>query len=40
VKWVDGSDGDAYYHPFTLPAGYEERNLAPYWLEDPLGPKF
>jgi len=40
VKWVDGGDGDAYYHPFTLPAGYEERNLAPYWLEDPRGQSF
>src|ERR1700761_6154301 len=28
--WVDGSAQDHYYHPFTLPAGYEERNLAPY----------
>src|ERR1700730_1340267 len=37
VKWVDGSDMDAYYHPFTLPVGYEEHNLAPYWLEDPRG---
>ncbi|MEP6884195.1 MAG: tryptophan halogenase family protein [Gammaproteobacteria bacterium] len=31
--WVDGSDKDIYYHPFTLPEGYEERDLAPYWLE-------
>lgn len=34
AKWVDGSDTDAYLHPFTLPVGYEDRNLAPYWLED------
>jgi tryptophan halogenase len=40
VKWVDGGDADAYYHPFTLPVGYEERNLAPYWLEDPRGESF
>ena len=40
AKWVDGSDADAYYHPFTLPIGYEERNLAPYWLEDPRGNSF
>jgi tryptophan halogenase len=40
VKWVDGSDTDAYYHPFTLPVGYEESNLAPYWLEDPQGQSF
>ncbi len=31
--WVNGGAADTYYHPFTLPAGYEERNLAPYWLE-------
>jgi tryptophan halogenase len=40
VRWADGSDADAYYHPFTLPVGYEERNLAPYWLEDPRGQSF
>ena len=40
VKWTDGGDSDAYYHPFTLPAGYEERNLAPYWLEEPRGESF
>ena len=40
ARWVDGSDADAYYHPFTLPAGYEDRNLAPYWLEDPRGLPF
>ena len=40
VKWVDGSDADAYYHPFTLPVGYEEHNLAPYWLEDPRAQSF
>ena len=39
-KWVDGSDADAYYHPFTLPVGFEDRNLAPYWLEDPRGRNF
>jgi tryptophan 7-halogenase len=40
VKWTDGRESDAYYHPFTLPVGYEERNLAPYWLEDPRGENF
>ena len=40
LKWVDGGDADSYYHPFTLPAGYEERNLAPYWLENPRGQPF
>jgi len=32
---VNGSATDAYYHPFTLPIDYIERNLAPYWLEGP-----
>jgi tryptophan 7-halogenase len=40
LRWVDGGDADAYFHPFTLPAGYEERNLAPYWLENPRGRSF
>ncbi|SET38615.1 tryptophan halogenase family protein [Thalassotalea agarivorans] len=26
------SIGHQYYHPFTLPTGYQEINLAPYWL--------
>lgn len=30
---MNGSVADTYYHPFTLPAGYEEHNLAAYWLE-------
>ena len=40
ARWVDGSETDAYYHPFTLPAGYEDHNLAPYWLEDARGIPF
>jgi tryptophan halogenase len=40
VKWVDASDSDTYWHPFTLPAEYADRNLAPYWLEGPLEPGF
>jgi len=40
VKWVDGGDADAFYHPFTLPAGHEDRNFVPYWLEDPRGQSF
>jgi tryptophan 7-halogenase len=31
-QWVDDAGQDSYYHPFTLPAGYEDRNLASYWL--------
>ena len=40
VGWVDGSSTDAYYHPFTLPIDYIERNLAPYWLEGPRTTSF
>jgi tryptophan 7-halogenase len=40
ARWVTGSDSDSYYHPFTLPAGYEDRNLAPYWLEGPRQTSF
>jgi glycine/D-amino acid oxidase-like deaminating enzyme len=40
VGWVNGAGTDAYYHPFTLPADYMERNLAPYWLEGPRTASF
>ena len=29
VEWVHG-DGDFYYHPFTVPLGYNRLDLAPY----------
>lgn len=32
-NWAKG-DGDSYYHPFTLPKGYEELNPADYWLAE------
>lgn len=28
--WRDGSN-ETYYHPFSLPQGYSELNLAPFW---------
>ena len=31
--WVDGN-GDIYYHPFTLPTGFSEVNLAEHWLAE------
>ncbi len=32
--WVDGSASDSYYHPFSLPAGFEQGiNLAPTWQQ-------
>lgn len=30
-KWVDGSENDSYYHPFSMPQGFEEINLVPQW---------
>jgi tryptophan 7-halogenase len=35
VNWVDGSESDTYWHPFTPPTAYVDRNLAPYWLAGP-----
>lgn len=31
VGWVDGGDGDRYYHPFVLPQGYPDADLAAGW---------
>lgn len=33
--WVDGSRGDHYFHPFMLPHGYLEADLAGRWLQEP-----
>jgi len=33
VGWVTGEADDAYYHPFTAPAGYGSLNLVPFWQE-------
>ncbi|MFC5546939.1 tryptophan halogenase family protein [Massilia aerilata] len=30
-RWVTGADGDAYFHPFSLPQGYGDANLAGAW---------
>jgi tryptophan halogenase len=29
--WVTGGDDDFYYHPFSVPAGYADINLAWHW---------
>jgi hypothetical protein len=29
--WVDGSAQDYYFHPFSLPQGYDELNLPEHW---------
>jgi len=34
VAWRDGSVNDVYYHPFDLPQGYFEANLAAYWQKE------
>lgn len=31
VGWVNGTEGDYYYHPFVLPQGYLETNLVARW---------
>ncbi len=33
VGWVDGGPQDVYHHPFVLPQGYTEANLAAAWLQ-------
>jgi len=30
-RWVTGSDDDVYFHPFVLPQGYGDTNLAAAW---------
>lgn len=30
-RWVDGSDNDRYFHPFVLPQGYGDVDLAGRW---------
>ena len=30
-RWVTGADGDRYFHPFSLPQGYGEADLAHHW---------
>lgn len=32
-RWHKGSDGDRYYHPFSLPQGYLTASLVPSWQE-------
>jgi hypothetical protein len=33
IGWLSGEADDRYYHPFSLPAGYGDINLATYWQE-------
>jgi len=32
-RWVDGRAGDYYFHPFVLPQGYGDANLAAAWRD-------
>ncbi|GAA6171651.1 tryptophan 7-halogenase [Colwellia sp. KU-HH00111] len=32
AKWVDGNEGDFYYHPLVLPQGYGQAEVAAHWL--------
>lgn len=34
VSWVHDDPDEYYYHPFNLPAGHHEINLAGYWKSD------
>jgi len=36
TSWTHGN-GEIYYHPFTLPHGYTDINLAEYWSQGLLG---
>jgi flavin-dependent dehydrogenase len=38
-NWHTGS-GDTYSHPFTVPAGFADINLAPHWLAQTDAPQF
>jgi flavin-dependent dehydrogenase len=33
VGWSNGDDAESYYHPFSVPAGYTDINLVPFWEE-------
>jgi len=40
VGWVNGAEGDYYYHPFSPPQGYGEVNLVPAWIGKDDGTRF
>jgi tryptophan halogenase len=39
-RWVDGGADDYYFHPFVLPQGYGDTNLAAGWQERHAGVPF
>lgn len=40
VAWCDGGENDAYYHPFSAPAGYPNINLISHWAAAQQGRSF
>src|SRR5690606_12025807 len=34
INWQTDVKPNFYYHPFSLPTGFIERNIANYWLDD------
>jgi flavin-dependent dehydrogenase len=40
VGWSTGDPTEYYYHPFSLPHGYLEANLVPYWQTEHSGISF
>ena len=40
VGWQHGGAGDRYYHPFTLPQGWGDADLACAWLQEAASPSF
>lgn len=34
INWQTDAAPNFYYHPFSLPTGFIERNIANYWLDD------
>lgn len=40
INWHSAARPDFYYHPFSLPIGFVERNIANYWLANPTQHSF
>ncbi|WP_018998455.1 tryptophan halogenase family protein [Hirschia maritima] len=40
LGWRDGSQGDDFFHPFSLPVGFPKINPGTAWLENSMGTDF
>ncbi|NMP30184.1 tryptophan 7-halogenase [Thalassotalea sp. M1531] len=40
VGWVNGEQGDSYFHPFTAPKGHGQFDLTPYWQKNQASQDF